>query len=530
MAVNGNVSFRGEGLNNLVLTCSGDKKVYRLMKKNTIVSHQDHNNHSDKERTEKIKQILENQVEYVEHVIRPQILKQFIAVHKIVTLPDGFAETIESDIADGRPVFRSQSLNSNHNCHKTIDPATKCAVMLPDLCFVTDVESNQCLSDDCPDRPTISVEIKPKKGFMPETGSLPEESAIKYSVCKFCIHQRLKAKEGRWIKTSHYCPIDLYSGNRDRMKHALYAMCETPQNNLKMCMNGDEVYGKNVKQDLRAVLKEFFGDKNTNGIKKQLILSEFLDLILDALLHVPVQTNGHSSDNKSDPGPSNGLDTTEAKGPLCSHKTEYSLKPHSPDGLSQTSNSPVVNGHTHQSCQKCSQSSYHLFDDENFNLPHTCILGQVLAVQSLDKLDIECVYPLFLKVKEHLKQHPKDGDKWSLFGPFKEESWLRPCIDTVIEDKESLEYAVDMVKRHNVSKTLQDCSLMVALQRLESSCDYKGAHLTDCHGRRYKFSVSIIDLDYKPFNKVQKWHDLEREMLKAYREKEHRCGKPSTSV
>lgn len=63
-----------------------------------------------------------------------------------------------------------------------------------------------------------------------------------------------------------------------------------------------------------------------------------------------------------------------------------------------------------------------------------------------------------------------------------------------------------------------------------SSCDYKGAHLTDCHGRRYKFSVSIIDLDYKPFNKVQKWHDLEREMLKAYREKEHRCGKPSTSV
>lgn len=95
------------------------------------------------------------------------------------------------------------------------------------------------------------------------------------------------------------------------------------------------------------------------------ILSEFLDLILDALLHVPVLTNGHSSDKKSDPGPSNGLDTTEAKGPLCSHKTEYSLKPHSPDGLTQTSNSPVVNGHTHQSCQMCSQSSYHLFDDES---------------------------------------------------------------------------------------------------------------------------------------------------------------------
>ena len=32
--------------------------------------------------------------------------------------------------------------------------------MLPDLCFVTDIENNRCLSDDSPDRPTISVEIK----------------------------------------------------------------------------------------------------------------------------------------------------------------------------------------------------------------------------------------------------------------------------------------------------------------------------------------------------------------------------------
>jgi len=34
--------------------------------------------------------------------------------------------------------------------------------------------------------------FQPKKGFMPTIGVLPDENAIKYSVCKFCIHQRLK--------------------------------------------------------------------------------------------------------------------------------------------------------------------------------------------------------------------------------------------------------------------------------------------------------------------------------------------------
>ena len=53
-----------------------------------------------------------------------------------------------------------------------------------------------------------------------------------------------------------------------------------------------------------------------------------------------------------------------------------------------------------------------------------------------------------------------------------------------------------------------------------SSEECKSPCLTDIHGRRYKFSVSVIDLDYKPFGKVQKWQELELEMLKAYKEME----------
>jgi hypothetical protein len=41
-------------------------------------------------------------------------------------------------------------------------------------------------------------------------------------------------------------------------------------------------------------------------------------------------------------------------------------------------------------------------------LPRYCILGQILEVQALDKLDIDSVYPLFMKIKDHLKHHPED--------------------------------------------------------------------------------------------------------------------------
>jgi hypothetical protein len=36
------------------------------------------------------------------------------------------------------------------------------------------------------------------------------------------------------------------------------------------------------------------------------------------------------------------------------------------------------------------------------------VIGQILEVQALDKLDIDSVYPLFKKIKDHLKHHPED--------------------------------------------------------------------------------------------------------------------------
>ena len=52
------------------------------------------------------------------------------------------------------------------------------------------------------------------------------------------MHQYLKNKDGA---RSEYCPLDLFSGDSSRIHRALTALWETPQNNLRLFVNGSAV-------------------------------------------------------------------------------------------------------------------------------------------------------------------------------------------------------------------------------------------------------------------------------------------------
>ncbi|KAI9283107.1 inositol-pentakisphosphate 2-kinase [Umbelopsis sp. AD052] len=80
------------------------------------------------------------------------------------------------------------------------------------------------LCDDLLNGP-VAVEIKPKWGFMPKV------DGQKQKTCRFCMHSHLRGSH------SHYCPIDLYSGDRSRIMKALSALTITPRNNFRVCMN-----------------------------------------------------------------------------------------------------------------------------------------------------------------------------------------------------------------------------------------------------------------------------------------------------
>ncbi|WAR25030.1 IPPK-like protein [Mya arenaria] len=404
MADSGKWKFRGEGNAFLVLTNTQEKMVFRLAKS----THwgKGHLCKTGKTTAEKVHTEMGLVVDYMKNVMQPLLSPSFVVLPELRLLDGGILEEAENQIQESRPAQRK----GKEVEHSTIDPDMLSALVLPDLCYVQGRGTN--LDNTTP---TISVEIKPKKAFKHSHDSLNISSEEKSQVCKFCMHQRLKAKEGQWPETSRYCPLDLFSG-------------------YQLIHDGEEVHGAWNKFDLSEVLQMFFAcslSTISNGHHSRYkLLPRFLDLVLEALLYVPEDEGGASVDI--------------SQPTMCSSPVQY--------------------------CQNSrpETSSYHLD------------------------------------------------------GPYNEGDWLEAlthdCGEFIISDATLT--AVDKVKRFLVSKTMQDCSIMVALQRINENENEAtiGPCLTDSEGQRFRFSVTIIDLDPKPFCKIPAYNRQDVDIVKAYRE------------
>lgn len=102
-----------------------------------------------------------------------------------------------------------------------------------------------CLVAVCPDYTVLPptdvpgvwcVEIKPKQGWVHEDDVAVGGVRTK---CPFCAHQYLKLCRGDVQRPSGYCPLDMFSGRRERVRQAVRALLRDPQNNLKMFLDGD---------------------------------------------------------------------------------------------------------------------------------------------------------------------------------------------------------------------------------------------------------------------------------------------------
>uniref|UniRef100_A0A1B0DLS4 Inositol-pentakisphosphate 2-kinase n=1 Tax=Phlebotomus papatasi TaxID=29031 RepID=A0A1B0DLS4_PHLPP len=127
---------------------------------------------------------------------------------------------------------------------------------------------------------TYCVEIKPKQGWIfPESTLMALYPESDGKLCRFCAMQYLKLVKKTIKRVSNYCPIDLFSGDRNRMLKALNGLVETPQNNFRMWRSGQLIYGDGIDQGFKDALQDTM---HQDDVSKN--LQNFLLLLLKAIL------------------------------------------------------------------------------------------------------------------------------------------------------------------------------------------------------------------------------------------------------
>ncbi|XVE69839.1 hypothetical protein DITRI_Ditri10aG0023900 [Diplodiscus trichospermus] len=278
--------YRGEGAANLVLAYTGSSptfigKVMRIQKslrkgKNrvngngTLTTHERLLWRENKELTASPNRETVELL-YVKHVMSPLLGPKHVDAGMRVLVTKEFLESVEKNVASYRPVWRVDS--------SLVDVNRDAVLIISDH----SIFPNGTLKGI----PCITVEIKPKCGFLPISRFIAEENAVKRTITRFRMHQALKLHNKEISEYSKYNPLDLFSGSRDEIRKAIEALYATPQNNFRVFLNGSLVFGGlgGGTDSTTALVGEAFEDalKNVIQADKGWRTNSFIQLVAETV-------------------------------------------------------------------------------------------------------------------------------------------------------------------------------------------------------------------------------------------------------
>ncbi|KAM4613279.1 inositol-pentakisphosphate 2-kinase isoform 2-T2 [Polymixia lowei] len=372
-------NYHGEGNKSLVVSHVQNSRVLRLLK----YSAEDCENAP--QTTEQAFRQIQDIVDFSNNVMSSLLGERFIHSGEVVKLPLEFVRQLSIKVQHQRPGWR---------CDKVMDIYSGCALCLPNLTFPSFQHSTHT--------PPLCIEIKPKCGFLPSSRHVSKD--IKTKVCRFCMHQHYKVASGKWKRESQYCPLDLFSGNKQRMYFAIKHLIEEPQNNFKIFKGGQCIYGDKESSgdflDVSSLLQHLrpyflYGNSRINGhLTNKTVLNDFIQVLVNALL-------------------SSGEEREEQ----------------------------VERGGEGRSICEASLLTRELIRNSAQSLPRDCVLARILQTQMLDNLDIEGLFPLYNRVQRHLENFPKERSALQMDGPY-DEAFLEKLHKCPADDDGSIEYAV----------------------------------------------------------------------------------------
>ncbi|XP_010540332.1 PREDICTED: inositol-pentakisphosphate 2-kinase isoform X2 [Tarenaya hassleriana] len=171
------------------------------------------------------KEVLEQR--FVKNVMSPLLGPKHVDAGMRVSVSKEFLESVDKKVTKQRPLWRVNAAN--------VDTSHDSVILMNDHSLFSRGISS-CV--DC-----ISVEIKPKCGFLPTSRFIREGNTVKRSVTRFKMHQILKLHDNEVSELSEYDPLDLFSGSKERIHRAIKALYSTPQNNFRVFLNGALLFG-----------------------------------------------------------------------------------------------------------------------------------------------------------------------------------------------------------------------------------------------------------------------------------------------
>ncbi|CAN1323354.1 Inositol-pentakisphosphate 2-kinase [Linum perenne] len=250
--------YRGEGAANLVLAYSGSSPAFagKVMRMRKVAR-----NGSSK--------IFKNQPVLTEHErLMWEETRELVASPNKEAAERHFAQFVMGPLLGPKHVDAGVLVSVSREFHKCVEkkliglrPASRVDAAKVDA----ERDSVVIMSDhtlfprgNCEVGPCISVEIKPKCGFLPVSSFIAERNAVKKSTTRFRMHQALKLRnkeassnpfsvifhDSRQIsEISKYNPLDLFSGSKERIHKAIKDLYATPQNNFRVFLNGSLILG-----------------------------------------------------------------------------------------------------------------------------------------------------------------------------------------------------------------------------------------------------------------------------------------------
>lgn len=376
-----------------------------------------------------------------------------------------------------------------HRLNKTLKIDNQYALIMDDLCTIPNRLTMYLKPDDLIG-PTISIEIKPKQGFLPVHRSLMRSSSNEQAgfklrdSCLYGSHQYLKLMKGRIERRSDYCPINLFSGCPIRMRYALDELIKNPQNNLRVFKDRELAYGDNKRCKFSNIFENFFEPQNLRQHQQTNNEERLIDLLIQCLLN--------DNENKNN----NELVIANSEDENFCHSSDICLQHPLKIRCKRCDLIP------HPKKHKSSGPS------QSHRLPRMCVLSSVLRAQKLDSIGaFEALFML-----EWLLEHSKLDQPTDVI-----EELSKAQIPDGFGSSHQLpfesqrQYYFRKVWEFLVSLTAKDCSIMVTLRRVasdrhESLISKQPNHLLrDTRtGTYYLFNVGIADLDQKKPLKIAK--------------------------